>query len=1501
MPELKHHFRAGKMNKDLDERLVPDGEYRDALNIEVASSDASDVGAVQNTLGNTQKSFISQVGQKCVGSIANGKGDFIIWFIQGGIISSEGRDYIVQYIPGSNTVKPILVDNYQAARATSSQISTTSLNVVSPGTVRPGMTVQAYTGAGVAYYADGVTVVSISGNVITTSAAPNINVPSGTQVIFKADRVLKFTGQQITGINIIDGLLFWTDGVNEPKKIHIKRSALGTPDILNHSLHYVQDAPATTLPNNVRRYVRERDITVIKENPKYAPKLDMSVTKRQNLNGGNIVIESITNMDFVDGSGEVEDVGTILNVTFNGETPDFMTGDVLLLESIDENNDGKPDHTVRLEVLSQSGGVNSNTFSCEILSRSEQITSNYTSWTATLEQEKPLFEFKFPRFGYRYKYEDGEYSAFSPWSEIAFLPDNFDYNPNKGYNLGMKNNLRSLIIKEFNKDWNTVNQRTPDAVIEIDILYKESTNNNVYTVKTIKKKSKKNLPDTEWTSDELAIESELIYAAVEANQSLRPWDNVPLNAKAQEITANRVIYGNYRQNLNMVNSQGPFSPQFIGFNIVQNPNLTVEPGEPGKSIKTQRTYQLGVVYRDKFGRETPVFTDKTATKTLAKSASIQYNQIKATLSGITPDFVDSFKFYIKETSNQYYNLAMDRYYLAEDGNVWLSFPSSERNKVDEETFLVLKKEHDSDDFVDEDARYKVIAIKNEAPAFLKIKKQSFGSISNSNGTTVESTGYPQTDFNFIHLDQDDFEDSTLADTSSRSDLCVRVKGSGSISKWYDVASISLLTDSDKYVITIDGKFGEEMDSVTGGSTATTSQKQALSIEIAQETSKTKPEFEGRFFVKIYRDDVLEKRILAKGFTEDWTVVSARNIPYLRKHGGDASRSWWRHDHWFAANERIRGQASGWFVDEMATDNNNHGGGPRGIGAPVGGNRIDISFSGIWPSENKWNVGYGVHTDEVDFVKKLDTVGAKFRFQDDPDQVVYEITETKTVSRLRNYQDSKYSTRFNDGSNKRKRWELKVTPNIGSGPSGYTPEDDGNRYPGINGNASSGSGTVMEFLEPYHEDDSYTSNNPAIWETEPKEDVGLDIYYEISDAIPVSQHGNTHNLDWFNCYSFGNGVESNRIRDDFNAPIIDKGPRASTVLAVPYEPETRGSGLIFSGIYNSTSGVNNTNQFIQAEAITKDLNQSYGTIQKLHTRDNNLLVCCEDKILKVYSNKDALYNADGSANLISSNKVLGTSDPFAGEYGISLNPESFVAKEFRAYFTDKNRGVVIRLSADGITPISMHGMEDYFRDELQAATKMVGTYDDQKQLYNLTLESKYPRSHTVSFSEKVKGWTSRMSFVAESGVSLNNEYYTFKNGEIWQHHSNNTRNNFYGTQYNSKVRLIFNEAPDVVKSFTTLNYEGTQARIKQDLTDGQYINNVGKNGWFEYSIFTNMQEGSVSDFKNKENKWFNFIHGGYTSLSNLDTTEISVQGLGTATVSNDTGRQEYTLTINENND
>ena len=52
MAEFKNVFIKSKMNKDLDDRLLPQGEYRDALNIQVSKSESSDVGALENVLGN---------------------------------------------------------------------------------------------------------------------------------------------------------------------------------------------------------------------------------------------------------------------------------------------------------------------------------------------------------------------------------------------------------------------------------------------------------------------------------------------------------------------------------------------------------------------------------------------------------------------------------------------------------------------------------------------------------------------------------------------------------------------------------------------------------------------------------------------------------------------------------------------------------------------------------------------------------------------------------------------------------------------------------------------------------------------------------------------------------------------------------------------------------------------------------------------------------------------------------------------------------------------------------------------------------------------------------------------------------------------------------------------------------------------------------------------------------------------------------------------------------
>jgi hypothetical protein len=495
------------------------------------------------------------------------------------------------------------------------------------------------------------------------------------------------------------------------------------------------------------------------------------------------------------------------------------------------------------------------------------------------------------------------------------------------------------------------------------------------------------------------------------------------------------------------------------------------------------------------------------------------------------------------------------------------------------------------------------------------------------------------------------------------------------------------------------------------------------------------------------------------------------------------------------------------------------------------------------------------------------------------------------------------------------------------------------------------------------------------------------------------------------------VESNRIRDSFNAVYISNGVKASATIDQEYIEEHRKNGLIYSGIYNSNSGVNNLNQFIMAEKITKDLSPSYGSIQKLYSRDSDLIALCEDKVLQIFANKDALYNADGNINLVSTSNVLGVAKPFVGDYGISTNPESFASETYRAYFTDRVRGAVVRLSMDGLTAISDHGMKDWFRDnlslgktnllgencldsqanwdilntnnckvvngeaiigfynsdantlvafdannktsdtrfgrsaqltmdnvltigntyrlqydvvkiggynrgtattnsaqpptglpsslvinntasgtnweagpqtppvegdhvviewvakrttfglhqfavdyndnngvrnyggvgtkdfvnsiltsgttqwasnggfyggtvsikniileEVKQPLKLIGSYDDRQNEYNITVNSVIPT--TVSFKEDVRGWVSFKSFIPENGLSCANDYYTLKDGKLWQHHNPGIhRNTFYGQYTNSSFNALLNSVPSSIKSYHTLEYEGSKSRVE----------------------------------------------------------------------------------------
>ena len=196
-------------------------------------------------------------------------------------------------------------------------------------------------------------------------------------------------------------------------------------------------------------------------------------------------------------------------------------------------------------------------------------------------------------------------------------------------------------------------------------------------------------------------------------------------------------------------------------------------------------------------------------------------------------------------------------------------------------------------------------------------------------------------------------------------------------------------------------------------------------------------------------------------------------------------------------------------------------------------------------------------------------------------------------------------------------------------------------------------------------------------------------------------------DWY--------IEEARIRGGYNNTSVDFGVKAY-IVEDTFKQQHRLSSLIYSGIFNSRTGINNTNQFSVGQDITRSADPANGSIQKLYAEDTNLIIFQEDKVSRALIDKDAIYSAEGNASVTSSLQVIGQIVAYAGEYGISTNPESFAVYGYRKYFTDKKRGCVLRLSADGITEISSYGMHDFFRDELANAAKVVGGWNSHSKNY-----------------------------------------------------------------------------------------------------------------------------------------------------------------------------------------
>ena len=138
------------------------------------------------------------------------------------------------------------------------------------------------------------------------------------------------------------------------------------------------------------------------------------------------------------------------------------------------------------------------------------------------------------------------------------------------------------------------------------------------------------------------------------------------------------------------------------------------------------------------------------------------------------------------------------------------------------------------------------------------------------------------------------------------------------------------------------------------------------------------------------------------------------------------------------------------------------------------------------------------------------------------------------------------------------------------------------------------------------------------------------------------------------------------------------------------------------------------------------------------------------------------------------------------------------------------------------------------------------------------------------------------------MSCANEYYTFNNGLLWKHHDETQdRNTFYKDAITtgftaSSVNVILNESPGTIKTFHTLNYEGTQSKVNTftdyntyfpgtsvvdaGIYNNEYYNLEDKPGWSVEHVQTDQEEGSLNEFIEKEGKWFNYIRGKAGSVT-----------------------------------
>jgi len=682
MAEVKNTFLKSKMNKDLDSRIVPSGEYRDAQNVSINRSDDSDVGAVENTLSNILitdiKSLIVDIEVQKSEDICAPTG-FNATSADISLALSK-LEIIGEFVDVKNNKIFLMLTNY--TDTSPDRLSNFASGDEYDGALPPNFQ---YKGAG-CYICQH----DMSSNMSTILVGGNFLNFSKTHPVL--------------GIDLLEDLLFWTDNRNQPRKINVKR-AFNEPFSSNSPYYYNEDhisvakfAPVLPISLIEETHPTIWKSTMISASEQYLPvhlidTLDASVLL------GAITFDLTRSHTF----GSTSD---FLNVGDKVTIPDQPGDDIeMTIASIPAGNQ---------IVVSAPGAPEAIASGTKIKFQRENpdYDSAYTGDESVLKE-------KFSRFSYRFKYDDNEYSLFAPFTQAVFIPQQYGYFINEDESRtgesGVVDFMENLVDKvKFNIRLPVSGTSLSDMykVKEVQIVSKAS---NELTVKVIDDIEVSNIP----AGQDYIYEYNSLkpYKTLPEKEITRVHDKVPIRAQCQEVISNRVIYGNYvdrHSSVDHIDYEVKYNIKDFN-NIIPGANFSqIRTEYPNHTLKQNRSYSVGIVLVDRYGRASDIISSledinttgfKNSTIYLPYNANgnsildfpgnilqVQFNQPIPTDSNIegypglylkkdNPLGWYSYKIVIKQQEQEYYNVYVAGVLGGEitwDGETQPSYSSGDR-------------------------------------------------------------------------------------------------------------------------------------------------------------------------------------------------------------------------------------------------------------------------------------------------------------------------------------------------------------------------------------------------------------------------------------------------------------------------------------------------------------------------------------------------------------------------------------------------------------------------------------------------------------------------------------------------------------------------------------------------------------------------------------------------------------------------------------------------------